>query len=355
MLSVFLLCTKYRLKMKNIDNYLREFESKELVISFIKKKFGYEIPAAKALEINAAFSQSREYFKSYQKADITVKPLLQYYAVVALSRALILILNRKSRENNIVPSHGLKIKNWPEVAKNGAFENIKLKSSSGTFMELLNATSNNNYYRVANSGINWNINYPIPPLETEFIFNEIALGFPDLYQSVSKWLDKKTSWAIVQKATANKLTKRNEIEVFGTPSTDTILSLFPANRFDNLSTGKIINNTLISFDSNDIPHIVQNWEGFHPTIGDAYIVTPFSNGNEINDISKMFAISFILGTISRYYPSTWSGITKNISNDRILPFIIMWMDFIQDKFPKIVVDFIDAPIKDSSNNEPLEG
>ena len=57
----------------------------------------------------------------------------------------------------------------------------------------------------------------------------------------------------------------------------------------------------------------------------------------------MYSVSFILGTISRYYPSNWNNINKGINNDSVLPFALNYMDFIQEKFPQIIMDFIKSP------------
>jgi hypothetical protein len=175
--------------MNDIWHFLKEFESKDIVKRFIAKKYNFDLSSCKALEINSAFIQGREYFSSSQKADISVRPLLQYYGVVALSRGLILILDKAARENNIKPSHGLKIKNWSDISKSGKIEDIILKSSKGTFNELIKVTNNKSYFRAGSSGINWQVNFDIPLAEVEFSFKEIAFCFPDLRKSVKAWLD----------------------------------------------------------------------------------------------------------------------------------------------------------------------
>jgi hypothetical protein len=174
--------------MNDIWHFLKEFESKDIVKRFAKK-YDYNLNSSKALEINSAFIQGREYFSSSQKADISVRPLLQYYGVVALSRGLILILNKDARENNIIPSHGLKIKNWSDISKSGKIEDIILKSSNGTFNEVIKVTNNKSYFRAGSSGINWQASFEVPATEVEFSFKEIAFCFPDLKQSVKAWLD----------------------------------------------------------------------------------------------------------------------------------------------------------------------
>lgn len=322
-------------------HFLKEFESKEIVKRFIKKKYGYELNSSKAIEINSAFIQGREYFSSSKQSDISVRPLLQYYGVVALSRGLTLILDKNLRENNITPSHGLKIKNWTDVNKSGRIEDIVLKSSNGTFTELIKVTNNKTYFRAGSSGINWQVSFDIPPLEVEFSFKEIAFCFPDLSQSVKAWLDIE-----VPSRTLNKLKlegKKFELEIQGKNDTELLSQIFPSTCFEEIEIVEVNNTCIIKFKSDQIPNLCQRWVSAFQVIGDPCVVPPFNNGFSLNDISTMYSSSFILGTISRYYPSTWNNINKGINNDSVLAFALNYMDFIQEKFPQIIMDFIKSP------------
>lgn len=327
--------------MNDIWHFLKEFESKEIMKRFILKKYDYELSSSKALEINSAFIQGREYFFSSKKADISVRPLLQYYGLVALSRGLILILDKNARENNITPSHGLKIKNWADVSKSGKIEDIILKTSNGTFNELIRVTSNKTYFRAGSSGINWQVSFDIPSNEVEFSFREISLCFPDLTKSVKAWLDIE-----VPSRTLNKLKldrDKYELEIQGKYDKELFDLVFPLTYFKELEFKEVSNNCLVKFNSAQTPNLNQKWVSTFQVIGDPCVVPPFGNQFFLNDISKMYSASFILGTISRYYPSTWNNINKGISNDSVLPFALNYMDFIQDKFPQIIMDFINSP------------
>ncbi|SDY05087.1 YaaC family protein [Hymenobacter psychrophilus] len=329
--------------MNNIWHFLRDFESKELIKRYVKNRFEYSINTSKAHEIASAFAQAREYFVSYEKADISVKPLLQYYGVIALSRGLVLILNKDSRENNIVPSHGLKIKNWNEVSHSGKLEDIVLKTSKGTFIELIHATNNLSYFRVGSSGIGWKIKYGIPENEIEVLLKDIIYCFPDLSQSIDTWLDISIPSIQFEKSKSEEGIVEMEFRYWG--SSDVIHTIFPVEKFDDLDikVNEVDSKAVVRFKNNRFITISQKWVSAFRNIGDPYVSPLFKNDVFINDISKMYSISFVLGTISRYYPATWGNINKGIANDSILPFAINMMDFIQDKYPRIVMDFIKAP------------
>lgn len=324
--------------MNNTWHFLREFESKDLVKQYIKKKYEYTISTEKALEISSAFKQGRSYFESSINADISVKPLLQYYGVVALSRGLILILNKTARENTIKPSHGLKICNWSTIVKTKKLENIKVKTSSGTFRELIEATKNISYFRGKSNYVNWKSEFDIEEKDFEVSLKELSYSFPDLKKSIESWLGLSIPSTMIE-----SLIYENGKTKIGIRDITFIKEMFPEALYPNMNVKEDDYYKIVSYESNNWPNISQKWESSFQINGDPYLQPPFTGNIFLNDIGKMFATTFIFGTISRYYPTTWMNVTNGIENDRILPFAINYMDFIQEKYPNIILDFIDAP------------
>ncbi len=324
--------------MNNTWHFLREFESKDLVKQYIKRKYDYTLNTGKALEISSAFKQGRSYFESSINADISVKPLLQYYGVVALSRGLILILNKTARESNIKPSHGLRISNWSTVVKTKKLEEIKVKTSLGTFKELIEATKNISYFRGKSNYVNWQSEFDIEENDFEISLKELSYSFPDLKKSIESWLGLS-----IPSTKIESFEHENGITKIGIRDIDFIKEIFPEVLYSNIKIKDDDLYKIISYESDNWPNISQKWESSFQTHGDPYLQPPFTGNIFLNDIGKMFATTFIFGTLSRYYPTTWMNVTNGIENDRILPFAINYMDFIQEKFPNIILDFIDAP------------
>lgn len=328
--------------MNEIWNILREFESKDIVYRYYKNKFDYELKSEKLLEINSTFIQWREYFTSAATSNIAVKPLLQYYWIVALSRGLILILNSSSRENNIKPSHWLSIKNFNEINSSWLIEDIILKAWDWTFGELIKVTQNRSYFRAWSSWINWKIDYELPPSKDfEFSFKELMFSFPDLSKSISAWI-----WIdppIRTFETLKVVDSKYEIEINGKYNKDHFDLIFPIDYFTDLEFIEIGGKCLVKFSSNKLPNFAQKWSSAFQVIWDACVIPPFKNKIFLNTISSMYATSFILGDISRYHPSLWNNINKSINRDAILPFAISYMDFIEKRFPQIILDFLNAP------------
>lgn len=320
--------------MEKYLKYLKQYESKEIIKRYVKKNLDYSLPSSKALEINSAFIQGREYLEASQISNISVKPLLQYYGVVSLSRALILALNTESNESNLKPSHGLRINDSKKISCTNKIENIELISSNGTFHELIKATQNISALRRGVDKVNCHIKYDIPKIDIEINFRELSLCFPDLNHSVHAWLDD-TVTTIKVRALSSK-----EIELEGPFEEEKINNIFPKTHFPNLEIDKYDNYCTARLNDFIKPNICQKWEGTFNVLGDLYVVPPFEGKFNLNDISKMFATSFIFGTLSRYHPSVWNNINKGISNDSILPFALDYMNFVYEKYPKIIYDFM---------------
>ena len=301
--------------MNNTWHFLREFESKDLVKQYIKKKYEYTLNPEKALEISSAFKQGRSYFESSINADISVKPLLQYYGVIALSRGLILILNKTARENTIKPSHGLKICNWSTILKTKKLENIKVKTSSGTFKELIEATKNISYFRGKSNYINWNSEFDIEKNDFELSFKELSYSFPDLKKSIESWLGQSIPSTLI-----DSFSHENGKTIIGIRDTTFIKEIFSEDLYPNVIVRNADYYKIVSYESNNWPNISQKWESSFQTHGDPYLQPPFTGNIFLNDIGKMFATTFILGTISRYHPTTWMNITNGIENDKILQY-----------------------------------
>ena len=68
--------------MNKIWNELLEFETRDLVDRFIQKRYSREINANRVQQITSNFIQAREYFRSAEDSNFTVRHLqFQYYLI----------------------------------------------------------------------------------------------------------------------------------------------------------------------------------------------------------------------------------------------------------------------------------
>ena len=131
--------------MNNQDwHSISRFESHDLVKSWYETTHGRVPNAAKILQINAFFTQGREYFKNAALADMSVKPLLLYYGVLSLSRGAILLRDTSKKEESLKQNHGLEVVDWQNILRDG-IQNVlelRIRATDGTFRELVRALPN---------------------------------------------------------------------------------------------------------------------------------------------------------------------------------------------------------------------
>jgi len=328
--------------MKSIWNELLKFETKDLVQEYIKNKYNKDISSERISQITSNFIQGREYFESAGKADFTVRPLIQYYAIRALSRGLILCLDLSKKEENLEPSHGLTITNWSSCIKKANYQQLEIKITNGTFTELLSTTKNKNYLRANSTGINFSSFLSIPEKDYVFSLVDVFQYFPDLKKEFFSWTGKNLVFYKLNelKTTDDKI----NLKVEGKIDTENVELFLPKSLCGDKGIIQNRGETTIEYKNDGFyPNITQMWNSAFDVIGDACIVPTLPDEKGLNILSAMFMISFVLGMWARYYPTSWIGLRRGSKGDRIYPFIYRILDFIYEKYPIQVLDFLNEP------------
>ena len=187
-----------QLLMPNQETWyaLREFEAFDVLSRNYTIKHSRNLKPAKAREITASFTQAREYFTSAQLADITVRPLLQYYGIATLSRGLVLFMCPELRETDLKEGHGLGRNSWKDVlnAKPQKLNELRIKVRSGLFMYFVGVLGNRAYLRENSNEVTASLSCPSPQVGSEFTLGEIALRVPDLSDQCAAWLGERTPY-----------------------------------------------------------------------------------------------------------------------------------------------------------------
>lgn len=318
-------------------NKLLEFETRDLVERFIVGRFGRKPNAAKVQEITSNFIQGREYFKSANESDFTVKPLLQYYGVLALSKGLILALNPSLSETHLKASHGLEIKNWKQILKSKDFEKLEIGIGDGSFSELINATDNCNYLRANSSGINWKSSLTKPKKGDTICLEQLIQYYPDLNAEFKSWTGKELVYVVINGSQHSE--DIATISLQGKIKESDLDLIFPEEYCKN----RTFKNQVLKYESKNWgPNVTQKWDSPF-NVGEACAIPVLKNDIGLNLISGMFMISYVFGMMARYYPTAWISLRKGEKGDKIYPFAFRIMEFIDNKFPKVVVDFLNAP------------
>jgi YaaC-like Protein len=326
-------------------NKLLEFETRDLVERFIKKKHQREASARQILEISSNFIQSREYFINSQRADISVKPLLQYYGVSALTRGLILAISPRMSEAAMKPSHGLDSLNWQETLSMKKFEDLTVKIGKGTFYEMLNATSNKTYFKHHSNGVSFKINFDLPTIGTEIRFADLVQTISDLSEVYETWTQENLCF--LQLATFKSYTDLKEYQYTVTkPRIDNgeIAKIFPKEDFGDYSITESGNQIIIRSSNKFIPQFSQRFlDHFYMGIGEIVLTKNASKKLKLNTLGQLYSLSFFLGMLSRYFPSIWISLGRTEKGDAIYPLFIRAIEIIETHFPRTVLEFLESP------------
>lgn len=324
--------------MDKIWDELLHYETRDLVESFFKEKHNSEVNAWKIHEVTSNFIQAREYFESAKSAGFTVRPLLLYYGVLSLSKALILSMTPKLTEHTLKPSHGLDIKNWSDSIKNRNFENLQVGIGNGSFSELVSSTENMNLLRHTMNAVNWKSKLTIPPYGSTVTLKELYNYLPDLDKEYEKWTGSKIPFAVIE-----SFMHQDKLEIVTVRPNFNDAGLvdlwFPPAYCQNRTVNNQGSNISVSHESNWSPNITQKWTGAFD-IGDAAIVPVLNNDIGFNVLSAMFAISYTYGMMARYYPSVWISLRRVEKGDKIYPLIHASLNLIENKYPMVVLDFL---------------
>lgn len=324
------------------------FESFDLVKEYISQKFNREPNTRKINQVTSNFLQSREYFRSSKDADISVKPLLQYYGVLALSRGIILLSDSSRTEDQLKQAHGLELINWQKNIHKQSFEDISVKITNGTFFELISATNNISYLKCNSSVVNWYIHLEPPELGEVITLKSLLNYLPDFKQEIQLWLNYDLSFGTMSSLKPLE-DKKFSIKLNSYQPDEFLTESFPTTKCDQLQITKEKNSTTIEFvDNGWLPNFAQLTGPFLP-VGDCVIIPAINQKFGINLLGTLFIYSYIFGMLSRYYPTTWLSLRRSKKGDKIFPFIYKLLDYIPRNFPLYALEYLNAPYPFENN------
>lgn len=325
-------------------NKLLEFESRDLIGRYFSLKHSRKASTRQISEISANFIQGREYFRNALNAAITVKPLLLYYGVASLTRGLILAGSPQISEASMKPAHGLETSNWQEALAKSKFGELAVSVKKGTFNEMLTATANRGYFKHNTSAIDWHVDYPVPGENLRFTFDDLIQTMPDLENEYYIWCQKPFHRLV----TSGFKSKSGDIKEFVVypPKKDpeAIEYIFPKssvfiNKLDDSGPLMTIETT-----GAYIPHFSQKFvHGFGAGLREIHLTRPINYSIYLSPLAQLYAASFYMGMLSRYFPSIWIGLGRTQKGDAIYPLFSKIIEIVELYFPAVVVEYLNGP------------
>ena len=327
---------------------IQRLEGRDYLDQNYKKRHGRSLNGQRAYEIGACFTQGREYFASASIASETVKPLLLYYGVASLARGIILLLDRQKKEESLTPGHGLVTASWAETLNKGISEVLKIEvqATKGTFSEFVSAVGNKQGYcwRIVPSGSAGYFNHDFG--EVKFLSDGSKFSLNDL---LSREVDLAADFEIANGSWGNTdfadvVASDDKLQVcFSVMAGRTIEEAIAAYKFPD--TSRIAVKPSIRYPALQTVCVELDGTGealksFAPMASRqdenvGWTVRPFGNGDNLVDIHRMYIEAFILGMLSRYFPSRWISILRSDKGDIARSVILAAVSRIENEFPRL--------------------
>jgi len=79
------------------------------------------------------------------------------------------------------------------------------------------------------------------------------------------------------------------------------------------------------------------------SIGEVVVAKPLPDKAYFSPLAACFMTSYILGMLCRYFPASWTNLSRTEKGDAFLPLAIKLLDWIEEVFPSMAVDVLRGP------------
>ena len=328
-----------------VKQQLLQLESRDVVQKWFEKIHNSKINALRTKEINFAAKLASEYLRNAEYANFTVRPLLTYYGINLLSKALVLLLKERGGENSLKPGHGLETRQWSNILFGSNISDslnklglLEVETSHGILSELMSITNNCNPVHINSTSIDWSIDYNIPNIGYRLTLNDILSRIPDLNTNlINIEIEQKYSHVL------GHINYNNDTgfkcEVYST------FKLIKDFYFEFGYEIEEKSNSYQLYCKNDL--FVNNLPVFYHKhldspfgIPQLYIVQPFNHNVYYSEIAVTFMLSYYLGMLVRYFPTHWTSLVQGENGDMYWPILNRAQNYVESVFPKLVLELI---------------
>lgn len=310
-----------------------------------------ELSARRAKEISAAAKQGREYFRNAAAAAYSVRPLLTFYGVVSLSRALVLLLKPQGGEEGLTAAHGIETVAWGDVMSGDvadalrALEALRIRTTAGLFSDFVAATKNYVSIHINSAASDWGIWYDIPKPGIHVSLSDLLARIPDLSS------DFKMAGGVPLYAPVNALAYSTDsglsAKVLAAPFS-VFRSHFVDHGFVTADDGDWVN---LKCDRNTVyahtPYFVHAYvHKVFGTIPRLHLAKPFTDNAVFSQIAVTYMVAYVLGMLVRYYPTHWVSLSQGEKGDIWWPTLNRAHGLVEQSFPELIIEMIDEVLKD---------
>lgn len=355
------------------------YQSRDLLEERYKERHGGTPSDRKCREIASHLVQGGQYFASARDAGDLARPLLLYYGVLTLARALILFADKEAEETSLSPAHGLSAHKWSNVLVGeqpaANIPQLNLRFREGTFSELTKVTRNAEWTEVT-----WKSDMPQLGGSTGFSGERgwLAAGTPELVPNsmvtVGDVLGRIPDLAFLYEETIgepaacypaeitilrgpfnmgpNVPPKDGEVQIVVSmnrldfPNDTTLMAMLGLDSVRFTSRGKDhlrryrfmveLTDTITGVDVLPPIRVNRHWAN--------YLVAPLPGGLVLSSMSLLLLAAYAVGMLVRYYPTTWQRMSSIRRGDRAFPLLRATVAHIEHQVPIEVADFFERNV-----------
>lgn len=356
--------------------YLQHFTNVSYVKSYLNDRHGRAPNTSNAREVADNMAQAISYFDSSVSASPITKPLLQYYGFRSLARTIVLCADHNTREATLKPSHGLQFGN--EITSALALKDVTLKVSTGLFSELWSATQNTERATVGLMDRGWapytqRLKGPLGTGDlagTSLRFRTLLNNLPDCYPLLEAVSETAPNIYPVKMRLFGDIDSdfwQVDFYVMNVNGRDqqafldefkTILN-FPAEieiqpHPFHYTVGGVPGLEFRLFHGNSIEVDSLNKITFKNDMNGISFIVPESKPDPpLSSLCSYFAVSFLLGSLVRYYPSIWGNISRGQEKDKLSAIIPNLTNLIQTLAPELALQEL-SQTSPFSSTYPME-
>ncbi len=345
---------------RDVWSRLSAYESSDLVRGLLNERHHRFPSSGKSLEVAAHMAQGRQYFEAAAGAAELTRPLLLYYGVLSLSRAIILCADVQRREATLSEAHGLSCHGWGGELAGGPSKlpDVKIAVTSGTFTELAVATKNIerslvfSHHRLRSSLVQEGTSqFGAAKDPVRISLREVLSRIPDLTDMFQVTFSTLSACHPAYVELYNDLQASYYVlpTKVGLPSTANLRQAFQL-------------HPQISIDPSDHYHTVGHVRGLYFYINREtsppewpgsvlhvkndgrtipYLVEPLTGGINLSSLSLLFLVSFAMGMLVRYHPSQWAMLAGQGRGNAMLPLLSAAARLIEHHFPELVLEEVE--------------
>ena len=324
---------------------LLSLESQDITRQRFQKIHSRELSARRAREINAAAKQAREYFRNADNSDHSVRPLLTFYGVTCLSRALLLLLKTDGGEEGLNAGHGIETVGWGDVMSGDTaaalmqLNTLRIRKRAGLFSDFVKYTENRMAIHIRSGGVDWRCSYDVPERDEELSVADLFSRIPDLQKDYSDVSNELRYTAV------NELTYNSDSDLQMTVNKEPFLrfrAVYEALGYATTDEGSqcIVTckaETLEKAPPQFVHTCANKMFGSIPVL---FVAEPFSSGTRYSQLCITYLVSYILGMLVRYYPTHWIALTQGDRGDSLWPTMNRAQQVVEQSYPELVAEMI---------------